>query len=708
MKEKGSVSPGPGGVGSGLDETQQQQQQQGQQYSKTLYCYVHGEWAEEDEHKKKIADSSNFVDDNDDYGYNTGYSTSSSPQRTPDALSVTVTATGTDTTPPPAPPPPAATSENMADHSHLIKSPSHDDWLNAQHFNNDGTGSTDSPPRIGTNIGTTSSSGSGSNNHTTTPPRGNRTNKGSPSLRSKVSDWEQATITHNGVTSSGTKKCRQKGKLSAIYTTPATRSLYHTTQPMRVSSYAAKSNVLSAVEGATTQKPEESCLVTSISCVDNVVLTFMNKNGSSQPNTDVFLGQIDIRLSQYPRLMYGEKVVLTDVPFGAFAVPVGNAQQKRMVTSGNQVNIVADVCASISIQALTQRQSRAGWLPKKQFSMFTSSFVNYYFVVTDSKIQYFTNAHSLESPKGSILKADVKSITCCKLGTHDSVFDDVIEALAHSEQGVTAMMPTTGVEVKITTDRETWHLQLLHSDSDSGAGGGSSGDGSSSRDRMSVAESRQWMHALYAHCPQLDKQHGLTSHAEVTSTATPYKHNNAGRDGAAAAAAAGGGGRTGASSGVNRSRSAPTAASSATTAPSAQATPTTATKPTIAQKVSVDTSTSVDKPSAFADPTAGAAGAGAGAAAVASVTPVSRATSAQKATPVALSPLITVTPVPATAATNASASANANTGASSHGSSGGGGTINAMAADQNVIGTGRMRQGTSNAEEPLVHREIEY
>mmetsp|Transcript_5595 Transcript_5595/g.9183 ORF Transcript_5595/g.9183 Transcript_5595/m.9183 type:complete len:687 (-) Transcript_5595:185-2245(-) len=64
--------------------------------------------------------------------------------------------------------------------------------------------------------------------------------------------------------------------------------------------------------------------------------------------------------------------------------------------------------------------------------------------------------------------------------------------------------------------------------------------------------------------------------------------------------------------------------------------------------------------------------------------------------------------VNANANTNASASANANTGASSHGSSGGGGTINAMAADQNVIGTGRMRQGTSNAEEPLVHREIEY
>mmetsp|Transcript_5617 Transcript_5617/g.9235 ORF Transcript_5617/g.9235 Transcript_5617/m.9235 type:complete len:976 (-) Transcript_5617:126-3053(-) len=464
-----------------------------------MYAYVQGEWAVEDAYKKSTRER--VQDDEEQTGILGSSDTSASDwpvyhvagasasMDVADHTHTQQTSRGVSITSSDVPPEAGAAGAQKPPLIGTVHSPSHDEWHNAQQFDN-------------------------------STPRSNKGSALDPIVESP--DVFSASVTKNR---------RQSASLTGselFYAKPSTLSLYKTTKPMTAGGEDKNKHG--------NWKPE-SCLVTNVSCADNVVLTFMN-NKNAAIDKDLFLGQIDIHLGDYPKLLYGERVELDDIPFGRFAVPVGNAQQKRLVTSGNQIQNLGQVTASVTIQALDEKNNKTGWLPKKQFSVFTSSFVNYYFVVTDSKIQYFTNAHSLESPKGSILKADVKSITCCKLGTHDSVFDDVIEALAHSEQGVTAMMPTTGVEVKITTDRETWHLQLLHSDSDSGAGGGSSGDGSSSRDRMSVAESRQWMHALYAHCPQLDKQHGLTSHAEVTSTATPYKHNNAGRDGAAAAAAA--------------------------------------------------------------------------------------------------------------------------------------------------------------------------
>jgi len=452
-----------------------------------MYAYVQGEWAVEDAYKKSTRER--VQDDEEQTGILGSSDTSASDwpvyhvagasasMDVADHTHTQQTSRGVSITSSDVPPEAGAAGAQKPPLIGTVHSPSHDEWHNAQQFDN-------------------------------STPRSNKGSALDPIVESP--DVFSASVTKNR---------RQSASLTGselFYAKPSTLSLYKTTKPMTVGADDKNKHG--------NWKPE-SCLVTNVSCADNVVLTFMN-NKNAAIDKDLFLGQIDIHLGDYPKLLYGERVELDDIPFGRFAVPVGNAQQKRLVTSGNQIQNLGQVTASVTIQALDEKNNKTGWLPKKQFSVFTSSFVNYYFVVTDSKIQYFTNAHSLESPKGSILKADVKSITCCKLGTHDSVFDDVIESLADGDKDV-GMMSTTGVEVKITTDRETWHLQLLHSSS------GSPSDtttttttttGSSSEDKMSVAESRQWLHALCSNCPKLDKEQTLISHAEAAVVAeTPLK-----------------------------------------------------------------------------------------------------------------------------------------------------------------------------------------
>jgi len=148
----------------------------------------------------------------------------------------------------------------------------------------------------------------------------------------------------------------------------------------------------------------EVCLAANLTGHDDIVITVIDHD---KVGLHDFLGQVVVRLSEFPKLFSGKSIDFT-LPLKPISRPVHDFNGKE-IKFGRADNVKGQITFSLSLPP--QRSQHACWMKKETKGTLGMGvkvqFKRRYVIVANGKISYFTDTHSLSEERGHLNGKDV-------------------------------------------------------------------------------------------------------------------------------------------------------------------------------------------------------------------------------------------------------------------------------------------------------------